>query len=66
MLKKYYACKDSKGMYKRRLHGTLYGSYVLETKYLFANERVALEYAEKENLRVVGVNLTEIELSGLH
>ena len=63
-MKTYYACKDKKGMYWRDFGGTMNGSYVLETKYLFANHHKARELAKRQNLMIVEVSLVESRVIG--
>ena len=66
LLKIYYACKDKKDMYWRDFGGTMNGSYVLETKYLFANYHKARELAKRKSLRIVEVSLIETGANIVH
>lgn len=53
-------------MYWRDFGGTMNGSYVLETKYLFANYHKARELAKRKSLRIVEVSLIETGANIVH
>lgn len=60
--KSYYACKGNRGKYCRKETGGGWRySAVLEKEYLFASKNKATEFALERNLKVVSIELKEIQ-----